>query len=217
MSELNFNEVQGVIFDMDGVLCDSEPYMIRAAQSLYLDWYHRQIDDAAFEPYYGRGDTEFICGPPEDVGLNVDRDQLMAAFFTAYFELITGQMKPLPGVSTLVDQLARSGKQLAVATSSDPRKLEGNLLEIGISPDTFGALVSAADVERKKPAPDLFLTAAQRLGLSPAHCLVIEDTPSGVKAAGCLCLAVITNFDEQTLRTAGADQIVSDLTIVRVG
>ncbi len=208
-------QFRGIIFDMDGVLCDSEPYMIRAAQALYRDRYGLTIGAEAFEPYYGRGDTEFISGPPEDAGVRVDRDDLMAAFFEAYFRLIEGQMKPLPGAVALIETAGRRGLKRAVATSSDPRKLEGNLRVIGIRPESFAALVSARDVQRKKPAPDLFLVAAGRLDLPPDQCVVVEDTPSGVKAAqaaGCPCVAVRTNFDEPTLRAAGADRVIADLT-----
>lgn len=206
--------LRGVIFDMDGVLCDSEPYMIRAAQPLYVERYGLTIGPEAFEPFYGCGDIEFICGPPEQQGVVVDRDALMTAFFQSYFRLVEGDMQALPGVVDLVQRVHERGLPMAVATSSEGRKLEANLAVIGLDHAWFDALVCAADVKRKKPAPDLFLVAAERLGIDPAHGVVVEDSISGVqaaKAAGCMCVAVRTNYGEAELREAGADVVIADL------
>lgn len=208
-------DVRGVIFDMDGVLCDSEPYMMRAAESLYVERYGLTIAAEAFEPFYGRGDIEFICGPVERQGVAVDREALMTAFFERYFELIEGRMQALPGAAELVREVRGRGLKLAVATSSEGRKLRGNLRVIGLEPAWFDALVCAQDVKQKKPAPDLFLAAAERLGLDPGQCVVVEDSVSGVqaaKAAGCVCVAVVTNFAAGALREAGADGVIADLT-----
>jgi HAD superfamily hydrolase (TIGR01509 family) len=207
--------LRAVIFDMDGVLCDSEPYMIRAAQPLYVEHYGLTIGPEAFEPFYGRGDVEFICGPVEQRGATVDREALMAAFFASYFKLVEGDMQALPGVVELVQRVHGRGLPMAVATSSEGQKLEANLDVIGLDRAWFDALVCAQDVKRKKPAPDLFLVAADRLGIEPTHGVVVEDSISGVqaaKAAGCVCVAVMTNCGEADLRSAGADVVIADLT-----
>ena len=93
------------------------------------------------------------------------------------------------------------GLKLAVASSADRMKVEGNLRALKLPPDTFHALVVGEDVTHKKPAPDIFLEAARRLGLDPSACLVIEDAVSGVaaaKAAGCRCLGITTSFTPRT-------------------
>jgi beta-phosphoglucomutase-like phosphatase (HAD superfamily) len=80
--------------------------------------------------------------------------------------------------------------------------------------DTFDAVVTGDDVERKKPDPQIFLLAAERLKLPPSQCLVIEDAVNGVragKAAGCHCLGIMTSFGEATLRASGADWVAPDL------
>ena len=83
--------------------------------------------------------------------------------------------------------------------------MEVNLREIGLSSDTFNSIITGLDVEKKKPAPDIYLKAAKSLGLEPHECLVIEDAISGVKAgkaAGCKCLAVTTSFEASALSEA---------------
>jgi HAD superfamily hydrolase (TIGR01509 family) len=94
---------------------------------------------------------------------------------------------------------------MANASSAAAIKVEYNLLEAGLSPSSFDAVVDASDVQRKKPHPDLFLTAAQRLALPPAACLVVEDAVARVeaaKAAGCRCLALTTTFPVERLTAA---------------
>jgi beta-phosphoglucomutase-like phosphatase (HAD superfamily) len=96
-------------------------------------------------------------------------------------------------------------------------KLEGNLREIGLPASSFDATVNGLEVINKKPAPDLFLEACRRLAVDPKHAMVVEDAPSGVraaKAAGCTCLGLTTSFGGAVLRDAGADWIAPDLSVV---
>jgi beta-phosphoglucomutase-like phosphatase (HAD superfamily) len=90
--------------------------------------------------------------------------------------------------------------------------MDMSLREIGIPPETFDSIVTGLDVVNKKPAPDIYLKAAENIGLSPDECLVVEDAVSGVsagKAAGCRCLAVTTSFPAKML--ADADWITDSL------
>jgi HAD superfamily hydrolase (TIGR01509 family) len=103
---------------------------------------------------------------------------------------------------------------MAVATSADRIKMDGNLAEIGLPPETFDVCLTGSEVTNKKPHPEIFVTAADRLGLSPQRCLVVEDAPSGVqaaKAACTRCLGLTTSFSPDELRRAGADWIAPTL------
>ena len=102
--------------------------------------------------------------------------------------------------------------RLAVASGSDTIKVEANLREIDLAPTAFAAIVTGSEVERKKPAPDIFIEACARLHLDPGECLVIEDAVNGVraaKAAGTRCLALTTSFTAGDLTEA--DWIATDL------
>jgi beta-phosphoglucomutase-like phosphatase (HAD superfamily) len=94
------------------------------------------------------------------------------------------------------------------------RKVKGNLEEIRLGSEKFDAVICGEDVERKKPAPDIFLLAAKRIGVEPRRCIVVEDAVSGVKAAraaGTKCLGITSSFSEEEL--AGADWFAPSLEV----
>jgi HAD superfamily hydrolase (TIGR01509 family) len=147
-------------------------------------------------------------------GIPLDAPRDKARTYAIYLDLIKGRLKPLPGVRDQVACCRARGLRLAVASSADAIKVNGNLDEIELPASTFDVVVNGCEVARKKPAPDIFLEACRRLGLEPSACLVIEDALSGVaaaKAAGCRCLAVTTSFPAERLAAAGADWVVVSL------
>jgi HAD superfamily hydrolase (TIGR01509 family) len=201
----------GVIFDMDGVLVDSEPFICKAACMMFAEkGLHVQPED--FVPFVGMGENRYLGGVAEQYHFPVDLDAVKKRTYDIYLDIIRGALQPLPGVHAFIDRCRAMGKKIAVASSADRRKVLGNLAEIGLSTDCFDAVVTAEDVVHKKPAPDIFLLAAARLGLSAAACLVVEDAVSGVaaaKAAGATCLALTSSFNRQAL--AQADFFAADL------
>lgn len=209
---MNTNKLpHGIIFDMDGVLVDSEPFICKAACLMYEEE-GLAVKPDDFKPFIGTGENRFLGGVAEKYNFPVDIDKIKERTYDIYLEIIKGQLKPLPGVYEFIDRCASLGKKLAVASSADRRKVVGNLQEIGLTPERFVAVVVGEDVVHKKPAPDIFLLAAKQLNLPPAECLVIEDAVSGVaaaKAAGTRCLALTTSFDRRQLQ--GADYFAADL------
>ncbi len=204
----------GVIFDMDGVLCDSEPFICEAACRMFAEQYHVAVQPEDFLPFVGAGENRYLGGVAEKYGISLDIERDKARTYAIYLEIIRGRLQPLAGVHEFLAACRQRGLRLAVATSADRIKMDGNLAQIGLAPERFDALVTGSDVERKKPHPDIFLKAAERLGLAPAACLVVEDAPNGVEAAkraGSRCLALATSFSEAALRAAGADWVAPDL------
>lgn len=194
--------IRGVIFDMDGVLCLSEPFIAEAGARMLAERYGLKVTAEDFRPFVGMGEDRFLGGVAEKFGVRLQMPRDKQRTYEIYLELIKGRLKALPGAKALVRRCREQGLKLAVATSADRVKLEGNLREIGLPADGFDAVVVGEEVERKKPAPDIFLVAAQKLGLSPAECLVVEDAPSGVAAAragGFRCWAVTTTFSREQL------------------
>ena len=206
--------ISGVIFDMDGVLCDSEPFIRAAAMRMFEEIYHLKVEPEDFHPFVGAGEDRFIGGVAEKYGVKLVMPRDKIHTYDIYLRIIQGQLRPLPGAIEFIKRCRERGLRLAVASSADRIKVDGNLQQIGISLDRFDAIVSGDDVERKKPDSQIFQLAAQRLGLAPTNCLVVEDAPNGIRAAkasGSLCLGITTTFDEQTLRGVGADFTAPDL------
>ena len=202
---------------MDGVLCDSEPFICEAACRMFAERHGVTVSPEDFLPFVGAGENRYLGGVAEKHGVKLDLEPDKARTYAVYLEIIKGRLGPLPGVIEFVRECRRRGLKLAVATSADRVKLEGNLREIGLPIETFDVTVNGLQIERKKPHPDIFQLAAKRLGLSPETCLVVEDAPNGVqaaKAAGCKCLGLTTSFSESLLRQAGADWIAPNLASV---
>jgi len=207
-------DFQGVIFDMDGVLCDSEPFICEAACRMFAENHGIRAAPEDFHPFVGTGENRYLGGVAEKHGVTLDLQRDKARTYAIYMEIIRGRLGPLPGAREFIAGCRARGLKLAVATSADRIKMDGNLREIGLPPSTFDVCVNGLDIERKKPHPDIFLLAAERLGLDPARCLVVEDAPNGLqagKAALCRCLGLTTSFGEEILRSAGADWIAPDL------
>jgi len=205
----------GVIFDMDGVLCDSEDFICEAAVAMFKQNHGVDVHPDDFKPFIGTGEDRYIGGvaAKHDVSLDLAADK--ATTYDIYLKIIVGRLDPLPGAVDFINDCKARGMKVAVATSADHIKMMGNLTQIGLPPESFDACVNGLDVEHKKPAPDIFLKAAEKLGLDPATCLVVEDAHTGcqaAKAAGAMCLGLTTSFTAESLRDAGADWTAADLT-----
>ncbi len=206
--------IQAVLFDMDGVLVDSEAFIAEAAIAMLAERYGVRATREDFQPFIGKGEDKFIGGVAEKYGVSVEIEADKARTYELYFRLIRGRLKELPGAIDFVRECRARGLKTAIATSADRRKLEANLDAIGLAEADFDATVDGLQVERKKPFPDIYLEAAKRLGVGAADCLVVEDAVSGVaaaKAAGAACLALGGSFSEAELRAAGADYFAADL------
>jgi HAD superfamily hydrolase (TIGR01509 family) len=208
---LKTRQLRGVIFDLDGVLAVSEPLLAEAAIRLFAEKGHRMAADD-FRPFIGMGEDRYIGGAAASRGIALDPERDKARLYEIYLDVIHGRLQPLPGAREFVGACREDGLAIAVASGADKVKVLANLREIGLPEGTFDAIVDGTEVERKKPAPDIFLEAARRLCLPATACLVVEDAVSGVsaaRAAGMRCLAVTTSFEAPQL--AGADWVATDL------
>ncbi len=206
--------IEGVLFDMDGVLVDSEAFIARTAMAMLAERYGIRATREDFLPFVGTGEERFISGVAAKHGVSLDVESDKARTYELYFEVIRGELREVPGAAAFVRECRARGLKVAIATSADRRKVEANLREIGLSEADFDAVVDGLEVERKKPFPDIYLEAARRLGLAPGRCLVVEDALTGVraaKAAGCPCLGIGGSFTEAELRAAGAYWFAGDL------
>jgi beta-phosphoglucomutase len=196
--------IKGILFDMDGVLVDSEAFICQAAIEMFKkNGLEAKPED--FTPFVGKGENAYIGGVAEKYNFPIEIVEVKAQTYAIYEEMVEGKLKALPGVFEFIEKAKSKGLKLAVATSADQVKMRINLRETGLSENTFDATVNGLEVKNKKPAPDIFILAAQKLGLPAQNCLVVEDAISGVeaaKAAGCKCLALTTSFSEKELKQA---------------
>jgi len=206
--------IRGVLFDMDGVLVDSEAFICRAAVMMFSELGTR-VSPEDFLPFTGMGENRYLGGVAEKYKLEVDIDKVKARTYEIYGRIVSGKLEALDGVHEFIALCSNKGLRLALATSADTIKMEINLREIGLTADIFQSIVTGLDVVNKKPFPDIYLKAAENIGLKPSECLVVEDAVSGIKAgraAGCRCLAVTTSFEASALNEA--DWICNSLTEV---
>lgn len=196
--------IEAVIFDMDGVLTDSEPLINASAIAMFREHgVAAQPED--FVPFVGTGEDRYIGGVAEKYHLKLDLAAAKQRTYEIYLKLVPNQLRSFPGAVELVRACRQAGLRLALASSADRIKITANLHKIGLRPETWDAIVTGEDVTARKPAPDIFLKAASTLGVAPADCVVIEDAVNGIeaaKAAGMRCVAVAQTFPAERLRAA---------------
>ena len=204
-------KIRGVLFDLDGVLLESEPFLVDAAIAMFAE-HGAKVEKSDFDPYFGKGEDAMLRGVAEKYGVQFVLEAAKLRTYGLYLDLIHDVIQPLPGVHEFLRECRAHRLRIALASSGDLLKVVGSLSEIHLSQNSFDAVVSGNDIQHKKPRPDVFQLAAYRLGLEPAECLVVEDAIAGVaaaKAAGARCLALTTNFTADQLRDA--DWITPDL------
>ena len=200
--------INTVIFDMDGVLTDSEP-IINAAAIEGLREFGVKAKPADFLPFVGTGEDGYIGGVARLYGTEYS-PEMKKRVYAIYLGILPGMIKPFPGVLGMIGRLKSMKITMAVASSADRIKVEANLKGIGVTFDTFQVIIAGEDVTSKKPAPDIYLAAAARMRVSSENCCVIEDAVNGItaaKAAGMRCVAVEHSFPAAELRKAGPDCI----------
>jgi beta-phosphoglucomutase len=204
-----------IIFDMDGVLIDSEPAHKLAKQRAFA-CFGITLPEALYEQYKGRPDetmmSEVVPTLP-DLKIGV---QEMLLRKHREFEAVEHLARPIEGAQEFVSW-AKTRFRIALATSATRRNREAALLLLGLA-DSFDFIVDASGFSRPKPDPEVFLTAMRGLRADSSQCLIVEDSLNGViagKAAGCRVAAITTSFAETLLLSAGADYIVHNFQELR--
>lgn len=180
------------IFDMDGVLIDSEPLHSRAKKATF-ERFGLEFDDVSLPQYMGMTSKDIFT----DIVRNSGREDLSAQELTDFKhnfyieELEAGGAESVAGGAELVQALHAAGVPLALASSSWERSIYAVLRQLGIK-GCFDYIISGGSLPRSKPDPAIYLVTAERLGAAPADCLVLEDTTNGIvaaKRAGMQCIA----------------------------
>ena len=214
--------IEAVIFDMDGVLVDTEPVHIESFKH-YMDELNLSYDEQLLHSFIGYSiahnvqtiNRMFLPGReiPVDEGVE-HRDKI-------YISLINEQpLTPIPGVIDLIDYCLNNDIKLGLASSSSNEQVDIILKKLSANPnckfhfhDLFQSIVSGDDAEHKKPAPDIYLKTLNDLNLPGIKCLAIEDSSAGVqsaKAAGLNCFALRNPFADEN-KLSGADVVVDSI------
>ena len=196
--------IRAVIFDMDGVLTDSEPLINAAAIAMFKEK-GLAVQPEDFLPFVGAGEERYVGGVAEKYHFPLDASAGKQRTYEIYLDLVPSQLQAFPGVKELVRRCRQAGLLVAVASSADRIKVAANLQKIGLPLESWDAVVTGEQVQHKKPAPDIFLSAARSLEVMPVECVVVEDAVNGIqaaKAAGMRCIAVAQTFPAERLQAA---------------
>ena len=205
---------KAIVFDVDGVLVDSEPLHLWAWEQV-MARYGIDVPEGDLDRFIGLPCTELLRDYQSRVG-----DRLPDAAWdekqALFNDVMLTRLQPMPDAGTVMKALYRRGVPLAVASNSPSGRVKEMLAAIGV-----WSYVSAAagidEVETGKPAPDVYLLACRRLGVDPRQCLAVDDSPTGVAAAAAAGMTVwgyAHNFSEEVLREAGAQAVIQSLSEV---
>ncbi len=204
------DKLYGLIFDVDGVIADTEAVNARVSIKVFADLLGVEgVVRKDFEAGLGRGAEEYVKAGARVHGLELTEEQIKKTTQVRqeYFLKILSQesLPPFPGVLELIDDAMQSDDfRVAIATSGTFEKSRA-VLEAAKVPYLKMVYINGDDVKNKKPDPELFLLAAERMGIEPADCVIIEDAPNGVqaaKAAGAKCIAVTNSTNAKNLSEA---------------
>src|SRR5262245_37960683 len=181
--------IEAVVFDMDGVLVDTEHLWDEVREALTEEWGGRYAPEAQ-EAMMGMSSVEWSRYLHETVGLREPPDVINAEVVRRMLTRYETDLPVIPGAVEAVRRVADDGLRVAVASSSNRELIDAVLERLALS-DLFDATVSSEEVERGKPAPDVYLEAARRLGVEPDRCMAIEDSASGIRAAHAAGMRVV--------------------------
>ena len=195
---------QAVIFDMDGLMLDSERALLGCLAQAGADAGHDLPEDLLLS-LIGSSDAVTRQIIASRVGAE-SVDALLRDSYARYDGIVAGGVPHRPGIIDLLDTLAAHGVPRAVATSTRRPLALRKLETAGLLP-YFEHVATSSDVAHAKPAPDIYLLAAHKLGIAPRHCLALEDSPTGVRAALAAGMTVIQSPDllepDETVRALG--------------
>ncbi|MFB3897456.1 MAG: HAD family hydrolase [bacterium] len=183
--------IQAVIFDMDGILIDSEPLQMIAINQVMAQW-QVQLTDREFQKMIGRKLADDFKTMQRKYSIPVDYATFAKQKKEAYHSILEQNLIEMPGLSPLLSRLLSAQLRLAVASSSVRADVTMVLNGLQIT-DKFEVIASGDEVQEGKPNPALFLLAAQRLQVPVADCVAIEDSNPGLRAAkdaGMKCIVV---------------------------
>lgn len=207
-------DIKAVIFDMDGLLIDSEPYWRQTTEAFFAK-HNKVFSEEGHRYIHGRGLRDIIEYFKREWGFEGDTDALIEERKEMLYEFLLKNLSLMDGAESLIHALDKKIIPMAIATSGHSRQRTKEILgALGVE-HGFSVLVSGEDVKQAKPSPDIYLKTAELLTVEPKHCLVFEDAPNGVKAGKAAGMFVVgVNSDvaiAKKLQESGADNVLTSL------
>lgn len=205
--------IKALLFDVDGVLVDSEGISIQIG----IEFFRKKgimLERADFAPFLGGGEALFFEGVAESKGVHINLAEASAFFSSRYPEFLSQMDIALPGAKEMISAALASHLLIGIVSSAPEEKVQRNLKALGYSKEDFDVVITGKDIKRNKPNPDIYLSASIALGVDMKECVVFEDSVVGVQAgknAGMFVVGLMTTVDAETIALAGADHVVSTL------
>lgn len=204
--------IKAVIFDMDGVVVDTEPLSHRANKKFY-ESLGLDVTDDVYSTFIGNSDKNIIQKIKNIYGVDTDEAILVAQGLEYYCQEFDADatLELMPGLKNLVIDLYNNGMKILLASSSSKVKIERVFNRFGLN-QYFSHKISGQDFEFSKPHPAIFLDAVAKSGFTADECIVIEDSTNGIKAAkaaGIYCIGY-KNEEESLQDTSLADEVITD-------
>lgn len=209
--------MKAVIFDMDGVIIDSEP-MHLDVDIKTMAYFGFNITGKEFEKYVGMTSPEMWRSIRSEYNIEQSIEEIINGQLEKKINILRDlNIEPIDGIKELLFELKSQGIPIAVASSSARRLIEEVLRKFDLR-DYFQCIASGEEVERGKPAPDVYIEAAKELRVHPSNCIVIEDSRNGVRAAknaGMKCIGY-QNINSGNQDLSEADSIVHAITEINI-
>ena len=208
---------RAVIFDMDGIIVDSEP-LYEESLDIALEAYQVPVPPRSeYQKYKGRSGAEVFKEIAEENGNRFDANEMRQVSIEAFERLAREKVSIFPGTLSFLNFVRQRYSNVGLATSSMKHIQEMIFEKFPLDP-FFDQVITADDITKHKPDPEPYLVTARLMSVNTEDCIVLEDTIHGInsaKTAGCFTVAIPNTFSEERLREAGADLIVADFSVLQ--
>ena len=202
--QLDLQNIKAAIFDMDGTMVDNNEFHKKAFQKFCKKYGFELSEDDFMKNYSGRSNKQLM---PKVFGKELNNEEIKKYAEekeALYRDIYADHIEPVEGLHDLIEKLQKKGIKVAIATGAIPKNREFVLSSLQLM-DTFDIVVGDEEVQLGKPHPDIFLKTAEKLDISPEHCIVFEDAPAGISAAkkaGMKVIVLTTSHSEDALKDA---------------
>ena len=207
---MNTDNIQAIIFDMDGVIVDSEPLHLQTEQMIFKQ-HGIEAPWSEWNKFTGLPDPvifQYIVDNFSDGTYSVD--ELLNAKYNIFLTLLYEKLQPIPGALDFIHWARKHYEKLALTTSSN-KEIQQTVFKIFGLYSLFDVIITGDIIQHSKPHPEPYLKTVEALKLSAQMCMVLEDSLNGVKSAkeaGCYVVGITTTFSEEELLSAGADFVI---------